>query len=82
LWALLSSLVPFIIVLLRSRTGYPFSSFPTEFYIEYFFEESGFHPFFFPSLYLVLCQYIFVRLVGGFDCPISFPDLIYMFWLT
>jgi hypothetical protein len=29
----------------------------------------------------VLCNYIFGRLVGGFDCLISFPDLIFVFWL-
>jgi uncharacterized membrane protein len=52
-------------VLLGSGTGYPFSSFPTESYIELIFEESGFHPFFFPLLHLVLCHYVLDRLVGG-----------------
>jgi hypothetical protein len=45
------------------------------------FEESSFHPFFFPSLHLMLCLYIFGRLVGGFDCQISLPDLIFLLWL-
>jgi hypothetical protein len=77
MWVSLSSLVTFIIVLLRSGTGYSFSSFSTESCVElFFFEESGFHPFFFPSLHLVLCNYVFDRLVGGFNCLISFPDLI------
>jgi hypothetical protein len=69
--------------LLRSGTGYPFSSFPTKFCIELFFEESGFHPFFFfPLLHLVLCYYIFGILVGGFDFLISFSDLNFVLWLT
>jgi hypothetical protein len=47
--------------------------------LNYFFEESGFHPFFFfPSTHLVLCNYVFGSLVGGFDCLISFPDLIFV----
>jgi hypothetical protein len=65
-----------------SGTGYPFSLFPTEYYIELFFEESCFHSFFFPSVYLVLCNYVFGRLVGGFDCLFSFPDLIFVLCLT
>jgi hypothetical protein len=84
LWVLLSSLVKFTVGLLKSRTGFPFSSLSTEFCIEFFFffEESGLHTvFFFPLLYFVLCNYIFGRLVGGFDCLISFPDLIVL-WLT
>jgi hypothetical protein len=54
----LGSIVIFIIVMLRSGTGYLFSSFLTESCIEFFFEDSGFHLFFFPSLYLVLCNYV------------------------
>jgi hypothetical protein len=48
--------------------------------LNYFFEEYGFHPFFLPLLHLVMCHYIFGRLVGGFDCLMSFPDLIFEFW--
>jgi hypothetical protein len=65
--------VTFIIVLLGSWTGYPFSSFPTESCIEFFFEECGFHPFFFPLLLLVLYNYILDWLVGGLNCLFSFP---------
>jgi hypothetical protein len=47
--------------------------------LNYFFEESGVHSFFFfPSLHLVLCHYIFGMPVGGLDCLISFPDLIFV----
>jgi hypothetical protein len=61
-------------------SGYPFFSFPTESCIELFFEDSDFHPFFFfPSLHSVLCNYVFDRLVGGFDCLISFPDFIFCY---
>jgi hypothetical protein len=68
--------VTFIVVLLRSGTGYPFSSLPTYSCVELFFEESGLYPFFFPSLHLVLCNYVLDRLVGVFNCLLSFPDLI------
>jgi hypothetical protein len=34
LWALLGSLALLIFVLLESRTGYPFSSFPSESFIK------------------------------------------------
>jgi hypothetical protein len=51
--------------------------------LNYFFEESGFHPlFFFSLLYLVLCHYIFGMLFGGFGCLTSFPVLIFVLWLT
>jgi hypothetical protein len=70
--------VTFIIVLLSSGTGYPFSAFSTLPCIELFFEANGFHPFFFfPSLQLVLCSYVLDRLVGVFDALFSFPDLIF-----
>jgi hypothetical protein len=66
--------VTFIIVLLGSGTGYPFSPLPSESYIEFSFEESDFHPFFFfPLLHLVLCNYVLDRLIGGFNCLFSFP---------
>jgi hypothetical protein len=59
LWASLDSLVTFIIVLLWSGTGYSFSSFPTESYIEllFFFWEVWF-PFllFFPFAPLSVVQ--------------------------
>jgi hypothetical protein len=29
-------------------------------------------------LHLVLCNYVFDRLVGEFDCLIFFPDLIFV----
>jgi hypothetical protein len=46
-----------------------------------FFEKSSFHSFFFfPSLHLVLCNYVFDRLVGDFNHLISF--LIFVLWLT
>jgi hypothetical protein len=65
---------------LRSGNGYSFSSFSAESLIESFFEESAFHsPFFF---YLVLCNYGLDRLVGGFDCLIYLPDLIFVLCLT
>jgi hypothetical protein len=38
LWVSLGSLVIFIIVLLGSRSGYPFSSFPTKSSIQLLFE--------------------------------------------
>jgi hypothetical protein len=31
---------------------------------------------------LVLCNYVFNRLVGDFDCLISFLHLIFVLWLT
>jgi hypothetical protein len=41
---------------------------------QFSFEECGFYPFFFfPSLHLVLCNYVLDRLVGGFNCLFSFP---------
>jgi hypothetical protein len=58
---------------LRSESKYRFYSFPSESCIElFFFKESGFHPFFFLSLNLVLCNYAFDRIVVGFDCLFSF----------
>jgi hypothetical protein len=48
LWTLLGSLVSFIFVWLESRTGYPFSSFPSESCIKLF---SGIECF--PSLFLL-----------------------------
>jgi hypothetical protein len=51
--------------------------------LNFLFEEIGFHAFFFfPLLHLVVCHYIFGMLVGGFDFLISFPDLIFMLWMT
>jgi hypothetical protein len=36
--------------------------------------KSGFHPFFFfPSLHLVLCNYVLDGLVGGFNHLFSLP---------
>jgi hypothetical protein len=55
--------------------------FPLNLILNYFFEQSGFHTFFFPSLHLVLFKCVFDRLFGGFDCLISFPDLIFVLWL-
>jgi hypothetical protein len=79
MWVPLGSLVTFILVLLKSGASYPFSSFSTESCIELFlFEESGFLPFILPSLHLLLCTYVFDRLVNAFDCLISFPDLIFV----
>jgi hypothetical protein len=71
MWVSLGSLVTFIIVLLRSDTGYPF---PTESCIELCFLGEWFSSPFFPLLYLVLFSYVFDKLVGDFDCLISFPD--------
>jgi hypothetical protein len=59
-----------------------FLHFPLNPILNYFFEDSHFHPFFLPLLHLVLCHYIFGKLVCGFDCLISFPDLIFVLWLT
>jgi hypothetical protein len=75
LWASLGYLVLFIFVLLGSGTGYLFSSFPFASCIKIiFFEESGFHHFFFfPLFHLVLCKYVLDRLVGGFSDLFSFP---------
>jgi hypothetical protein len=61
--------------LLRSGTGYPFSSFPTEscfFLRRVVSNPSSSH------LHLVLCNYAFDSLVGGFYYLISFPDLIFV----
>jgi hypothetical protein len=75
----LGSLVTFIIVLLKSGTGYHFIHFPLNPVLNYFFEESDFHSFFFfPLLHLVLCDYDFDKLVGGFDYLISLPDVIFV----
>jgi hypothetical protein len=39
-----------------------------------FFQECGFHPFFFfPLLLLMLCNSVLDRLVDGFNCLFSFP---------
>jgi hypothetical protein len=82
LLALLLSLMLFIFVLLESGTGYPFSSFPSEFCIKLFCGENGFHPFFvFPSLHLVLCNSVLDRLVGGFSHLFSFPWFNFVLWL-
>jgi hypothetical protein len=80
MWVSQGSLVTFIIVLLGSGTAYPLFSVPTELCIDlfFFFEESDFHLFFFPLLHLVLCNYVFDRLVDCFDCLISFPDLTFV----
>jgi hypothetical protein len=45
--------------------------------LNYVFEESSFHPFFFffPLFHLVLCNYVLDRIVGGFNCLLSFPWL-------
>jgi hypothetical protein len=41
--------------------------------LNYFFEMSSFHFFFFfPSFHLVLCNYVLYRLVGDFDCLFSY----------
>jgi hypothetical protein len=54
--------------------GISFLHFPLNPALNYFFEDSGFHPFFFfPPLHLVLCYYVFDRLVGGFSHLFSFP---------
>jgi hypothetical protein len=78
LWTSLGPLVSFIFVLLESRTRYQFSSFPSESCIKLFWwGENGFHPFFFfLSLYLVLCQYVLDRLVGGSVTSFLSLDLI------
>jgi hypothetical protein len=48
-----------------------FLNFPLNPISKYSFYESGFYPFFFfPLLHLVLYNYIFGRLFGGFDCLI------------
>jgi hypothetical protein len=65
MWVLLGFLVTFIIVLLRSGTGYPSSSFPTE---SFFFFWGALQVPFAP---LVLCNYVFDGLVDGFDWMIS-----------
>jgi hypothetical protein len=44
--------------------------------------ENGFHPFFvFPSLHLVLCNYVLDRLFGGFSHLFSFPWFNFVLWL-
>jgi hypothetical protein len=71
--------VTFIIVLLGSGTGYPFSSFLTKSSIELFFEECSFHPFFFsPLLHLVLGSYVLDRLIGGLMACFLSLDLIFV----
>jgi hypothetical protein len=39
---------------------------------------SGSQPFFFQSHLLVLCNYVFGRLAGDFNCLFSFSDLIFL----
>jgi hypothetical protein len=74
LWALLGSLALFVFVLLESGTGYLFSSFPSNLVLNYFGGDNGFHPFFFfPMLDLVLCNYVFDKLLVGFSHLFSFP---------
>jgi hypothetical protein len=57
---------------------YPFSSSPSQPILNYSFEECGFHPFFFPSLYLC-CETIFLigKLIISIACFISL-DLIFV----
>jgi hypothetical protein len=44
--------------------------------------ENGFHPFFvFPLLHLILCNYVFDRLVGGFSHLFSFLWFNFVLWL-
>jgi hypothetical protein len=74
----LGLLVTFIIVLLGSGTRYPFFSFPPNPLLNYFLGESGFHPFFSPLLYLMLCNYVLDWLVGGFNCLFIFLALMFM----
>jgi hypothetical protein len=56
LWVSLGSLVTFIIVLLGSGTGYPFSSFPTESCIQLFFWGEWFPSFLLPIIPLGAVQ--------------------------
>jgi hypothetical protein len=51
--------------------------------LNYICEECGFHPFFFfPSLQLVLCNYVLDRLLGGFNCLFSLSWFNFVLWLT
>jgi hypothetical protein len=54
--------------------GIHFLHFPLNLYLIIFFEESGFHPFFFfPLVHLVVCNNVLDRVVGGFSHLFSFP---------
>jgi hypothetical protein len=55
-----------------------FLHFPLNSVLIYFFEDSGFHTFFFPSLHLVLCNYVLDRLVCDFNCLLFSLDLIFV----
>jgi hypothetical protein len=82
LWASLGSLASFIFVLLESRTGYPFPSFPYESCIKLCLGEEWFPSFFiFPSFHLVLCNYVLDGLAGGFSHLVSFPWFNFVLWL-
>jgi hypothetical protein len=76
MWVSLVYLVTFIIVLLRSGTGYPFSSFSTKSCIELFFLRRVVSIPFSSHHFTWCCAIVFGRLVGEFDCLIYFPDLI------
>jgi hypothetical protein len=50
--------------------------------LNYFWGENCVHPsFVFPTLHLVLCNYVLDRLVGGFSHLFSFPWFDFVLWL-
>jgi hypothetical protein len=82
LWASLGSLASFFFVLLGSGIGYLFSSFPSESCIKLFFGGEWFSFLFvFPSLHLVLCNYVLNRVIGGFSHLFSFPWFNFVLWV-
>jgi hypothetical protein len=74
LQTLLGSLVLFVLVLLESGAGYPFSSFPSELCVKLFLRGEWFPSLFLlPITHLVLCNYVLDRLFGSFSHLFSFP---------
>jgi hypothetical protein len=87
LWAFLGSLVSFTFVFWELETvGIHFLHLALNPVLNYFIEDSHFHPFFFFSLlYLVLCNYVLDKLVCGFSQLFFFPlplGLIFRLWLS
>jgi hypothetical protein len=79
LWASLDSLVSFIFVLLVSGIGYPFLYFSLNPVLNYFWGKNSFYPFFtFPSLHLLLCNYVLDRLlVVSVTCFLSLGLILF-----
>jgi hypothetical protein len=63
------------------QLGINFLHFTLDSVLSYFFEESGFHPFFlFPSRHLAVCNYVLDSVGGGFSH--LFSSLLFNFFVA